>query len=243
MHAEGAQVACLCCHCDQRDDRIRGQLNPMPPIARRGVCLVLSAPSGGGKTAIAEALTASEPDLRRSVSVTTRPARSGEIDGEHYHFHTKESFRALIDSGGLLEWARVLGRFCYGSPRAPVEAALAAGLDMVFDIDWQGHRQLRAALPGDVVGVFILPPDLATLKARLHARAGDDAAEIARRMGLALAEISHWAEFDHTVINDDLGAAVESVRAILHAARSATERQRGLGDFVHDLGSAGQKAR
>ena len=243
MRAEGAQVAGLCCHCGQRDDGIRGQLTPMAPIARRGVCLVLSAPSGAGKTAIADALIASEPDLRRSVSATTRPARSGEIDGVHYHFHTSESFRALMDSDGLLEWARVLGRFCYGSPRAPVEVTLAAGLDMVFDIDWQGHRQLRTALPGDVVSVFILPPDIAALEARLRARAGDARAEIARRMGLALAEISHWAEFDHSVINDDLGAAVQSVRAILHAARSATARQRGLGDFVRNLGSGGTKAR
>lgn len=209
----------------------------MPPIARRGVCLVLSAPSGAGKTAITEALTASEPDLRRSISVTTRPARRGEIDGVHYHFHTSESFRALIDAGGLLEWAHVLGRFSYGTPRAPVETALAAGLDMVFDIDWQGHRQLRSALPGDVVSVFILPPDLAALESRLRARADDDVAEIARRMGLAHAEISHWAEFDHAVINDDFPTAVESVRAILHAARSATARQRGLGDFVRNLGS------
>jgi guanylate kinase len=208
----------------------------MPPIARRGVCLVLSAPSGAGKTAIAEALTAREPNLRRSISVTTRPARSNEIDGVHYYFHTRESFRALIDADGLLEWAQVLGRFCYGTPRAPVEAALAAGLDIVFDIDWQGHRQLRSALPGDVVGVFILPPDLATLKSRLRARGDDDAAEIARRMGLAHAEISHWAEFDHTVVNDNFPAAVEAVRAILHAARSATARQTGLGDFVRKLG-------
>lgn len=215
----------------------------MPPIARRGVCLVLSAPSGAGKTAIADALTASEPALRRSVSVTTRPPRSGEIDGVHYHFHTGESFRMLIDTDGLLEWAQVLGRFCYGTPRAPVEAALAAGLDMVFDIDWQGHRQLRTALPGDVVGVFILPPDLVTLEARLRARAGDDTTEISRRMGLAQAEISHWPEFDHTVINDDLSMTVEAVRAILHAARSATARQTGLGDFVRNLGPGGKTAR
>ncbi len=208
----------------------------MRPIARRGVCLVLSAPSGAGKTAITEALTAREPNLRRSISATTRPARSNEIDGVHYHFHTSESFRALIDADELLEWAQVLGRFCYGTPRAPVEAALAAGLDMVFDIDWQGHRQLRSALPGDVVGVFILPPDLGALESRLRARAGDNTAEIARRMSLAHAEISHWPEFDHTVINDDLPVAVESVRAILHAARSATARQKGLGDFVRKLG-------
>lgn len=215
----------------------------MPPVARRGVCLVLSAPSGAGKTAIADALIASERDLRRSVSVTTRPPRGGEIDGVHYHFHTCKSFRVLIESGALLEWAQVLGRFSYGTPRAPVETALAAGLDMVFDIDWQGHRQLRTALPADVVGVFILPPDIATLASRLRARAGDDRAEIARRMGLAHAEISHWAEFDHIVINDDLSMAVESVRAILHAARSATARQTGVGDFVRELGSGEKEAR
>jgi guanylate kinase len=118
-----------------------------------------------------------------------------------------------------------------------VEAALAAGLDMVFDIDWQGHRQLRAALPGDVVGVFILPPDLATLETRLRARAGDDPAEIARRMRLAGDEISHWSEFDHVVVNDDLPRAIEAVRAVLHAARLATARQTGLAAFVHGLGN------
>lgn len=215
----------------------------MLPIARRGVCLVLSAPSGAGKTAIADALIASERDLRRSVSVTTRPPRGGEIDGVHYHFHTCKSFRVLIESGALLEWAQVLGRFSYGTPRTPVETALAAGLDMVFDIDWQGHRQLRTALPADVVGVFILPPEITTLESRLRARAGDDRAEIARRMGLAHAEISHWAEFDHIVINDDLSMAVESVRAILHAARSATARQTGVGDFVRKLRSGEKEAR
>ena len=214
----------------------------MPPIARRGVCLVLSAPSGAGKTAIADALIDSEPKLRRSISVTTRPPRGGETDGEHYYFHTPESFAALVDSGGLLEWAQVLGRYSYGTPRAPVEAALAAGLDVVFDIDWQGHRKLRAALPGDVIGVFILPPDMAALESRLRARAGDDPAEIVRRMDLAHAEISHWTEFDHIVVNDDLAAAAEAVRAVLHAARSATTRQTGLGEFVRGLGSTGENA-
>jgi guanylate kinase len=207
----------------------------MTPISRRGLCLVLAAPSGAGKSAIATALVASEPQLRLSVSVTTRAPRTGEIDGVHYHFQTQAAFDRLVQSSGLLEWARVLGRHCYGTPRGPVEAALAAGLDMAFDIDWQGHRQLRAALPDDVVGVFILPPDMATLEERLRARAGDDAAEIARRMQLAQDEISHWPEFAHVVVNDDLPRAVEAVRAVLHAARSATARQTGLAEFVRGL--------
>jgi len=207
----------------------------MTPIPRRGLCLVLAAPSGAGKSAIAAALVASEDQLRLSVSVTTRAPRTGEIDGVHYHFQTQAAFDRLVQSNGLLEWARVLGRHCYGTPRAPVEAALAAGLDMVFDIDWQGHRQLRAALPDDVVGVFILPPDIAALETRLRARAGDDTAEIARRMQLAQDEISHWPEFAHVVVNDDLPRAVEAVRAVLHAARSATARQTGLAGFVRGL--------
>ncbi len=208
----------------------------MTPIPRRGLCLILAAPSGTGKSAIAAALIASEQQLRLSVSVTTRAPRAGETDGVHYHFLTQAAFDALVQSNGLLEWARVLGgRHCYGTPRGPVEAALAAGLDMVFDIDWQGHRQLRAALPGDVVGVFILPPNLATLEARLRARAGDNEAEINRRMRLAHDEISHWSEFDHVVVNDDLSRAVETVRAVLHAARVITTRQTGLAEFVRRL--------
>src|SRR5690242_11633057 len=175
----------------------------MTSIARRGVCLVLAAPSGAGKTAITDALLASEPNLVRSVSMTTRPPRPGEIEGTHYHFCDQAEFDRMIARDGLLEWARVLGRHCYGTPRAPVEQALAAGTDMAFDIDWQGHRLLRAALPADVVGVFILPPSLAVLEARLRQRAGDDMDEIARRMRLARDEIAHWAEFDHVLVNDD----------------------------------------
>jgi guanylate kinase len=208
----------------------------MTPIPRRGLCLVLTAPSGAGKSVIASALIASEQHLRLSVSVTTRAPRAGEVDGVHYHFQTQAAFDRLVETNGLLEYARVLsGRHSYGTPRAPVEAALEAGLDMVFDIDWQGHRQLCAALPADVVGVFILPPDLATLEARLRTRAGDDDAEIARRMRLAQDEISHWSEFDHVVVNDDLPRAIEAVRAVLHAARSATARQTGLAGFVRGL--------
>jgi guanylate kinase len=207
----------------------------MSAIARRGVCLVLSAPSGAGKTAIADALLATEPDLRRSISLTTRPPRAAEIEGDHYRFCDQVSFDRAVADGELLEWARVLGRHCYGTPRAPVEEALRDGKDVVFDIDWQGHRQLRAALPGDVVGVFILPPSLAVLEGRLHARSGDDPAEIARRMGLARDEISHWSDFAHVVVNTDLAEAIAAVRAVLHAARLATARQAGLRDYVNRL--------
>jgi guanylate kinase len=207
----------------------------MIPIARRGVCLVLSAPSGAGKTAIADVLLTTEPDLRRSISVTTRAPRPSEVDGIHYHFRDRAAFERLIAAGELLEWARVLGRHNYGTPRAPVELALLNGKDVVFDIDWQGRRQLSAALPSDVVSVFILPPTLAALKGRLFHRSGDHAAEIARRMQLAREEISHWQEFDHVVVNDDLDRAVAAVRGVLHAARSATRRLTGLQGFVDCL--------
>ena len=207
----------------------------MSGIARRGVCLVLAAPSGAGKTAIADALLASEPDLQPSVSVTTRKPRPGETDGVHYHFRDRPAFDRMIAAGELLEWARVLDRDWYGTPRAPVEQALREGRDIVFDIDWQGHRQLLAALPDDVVGVFILPPSLAVLEGRLHARSGDDPAEIARRMALARDEISHWADFAHVVVNTDLEEAIAAVRAVLLASRLATARQTGLRDYVGRL--------
>ena len=207
----------------------------MTCIARRGVCLVLAAPSGAGKTAIADALLASEQNLVRSVSMTTRPPRPGEIEGTHYHFCDQAEFDRMIAADGLLEWARVLGRHCYGTPRAPVEQALAAGTDMVFDIDWQGYRSLRAASPDDVVGVFILPPSLAVLETRLRQRAGDDTDEITRRMRFARDEMAHWPEFDHVLINDDFNQAVATVRSVLHAARTATARQSGLSDFVVKL--------
>jgi guanylate kinase len=206
-------------------------------LRRRGICLVLSAPSGAGKTAITDALLESEPALRRSISVTTRAPRPGEVDGVHYHFLSEEQFLADERDGDLLEWARVLqGTHAYGTPRAPVEHALAEGNDLIFDVDWQGHRALRDKLPDDVVGVFILPPSLVALESRLRRRAGDDGAEIARRMRVAHDEISHWQEFDHIVVNDDLPAAITSVRAILHASRLATARQVGAASFVRGLG-------
>ncbi len=206
----------------------------MPP-SRRGVCLVISAPSGAGKSTIAGALRAAEPDLANSVSVTTRAVRPGEAEGVHYLFRSQAQFDAMAEAGELLEWARVFGRG-YGTPRAPVEATLAAGRDMVFDIDWQGHRQLRAALPADVVGLFVLPPSLAVLEGRLRRRAADDPAEIARRMDAARDEIAHWREFDHVIVNEVLDQAIAEARAVLAAARIATARQTGLAALVQGLG-------
>jgi guanylate kinase len=208
----------------------------MIEIARRGVCLILSAPSGAGKTAIADALLASEPLLERSISVTTRTRRPAEIDGVDYHFLTEDGFQQALRDDALLEWARVLqGTHAYGTPRAPVEKALARGRDVVFDIDWQGHRQLREKLPADVVSVFVLPPNIAALRARLVGRAGDRGEEIERRMRVACDEIRHWVEFDHVVVNEDLPIATETVRSVLHAARSATSRLAGLEGFVARL--------
>jgi len=205
-------------------------------IARRGVCFVLSAPSGAGKSTIANALRAAEPRVRHSVSVTTRQPRPGEVEGVHYYFRSMEQFEAMAAAGELLEWAIVFGRG-YGTPRAPVEAALQAGLDMIFDIDWQGHRQMRQALPNDVVSLFVLPPSLQELERRLTSRASDASEEIAHRMAAARNEISHWQEFDHVVINDDLDQAIANARSILTAARLATPRRIGLTDFVSSFSS------
>lgn len=201
--------------------------------ARRGLCLVIASPSGGGKTAIARRLVATEESLTLSISMTTRDPRSSEQDGVDYLFRAQVDFDAMVTAGGFLEYAQVFAR-SYGTPRAPVAAALPLGQDMVFDIDWQGHRSLRAALPGDVVGVFLMPPSLRALEDRLTKR-GDGAAAVASRMARARDEISHWAEFDHVVINEDFDSAVEQVRAILHAARLDTARQHGLADFVAGL--------
>ena len=201
------------------------------------MCLVIAAPSGAGKSTITRALLASEARATLSVSVTTRQPRPGEVDGVHYHYISEQAFTAMADQGGLLEWAHVFGR-SYGTPRGPVEAALARGQDVIFDIDWQGWRQVKVAMPNDAVGVFVLPPSLAALQDRLIGRAGDDAAEIARRLAAARAEIGHWREFNNLVINDDLQRCVAEVRAILHAARSAVGRCTGLAALAD--GMAGQ---
>jgi guanylate kinase len=204
------------------------------PIARRGLCLVVAAPSGTGKSTITRHLLAEDPGLALSISVTTRAPRAGEREGEHYYFRSQAAFDDMAASGELLEHATVFGR-SYGTPRGPVLAALEAGRDVLFDIDWQGHRQLRACLPGDVVGIFLLPPSLDALEQRLRRRAADDAAEIARRLDAARAEIAHWRDFSHVVLNDDLATALTDVTAVLHAARLERTRQTGLDEFVAAL--------
>ena len=205
---------------------------------RRGICIVIAAPSGAGKSTLARGLLAAEPGLSLSISVTTRAPRPGERDGVDYRFVEDAAFEAMTSSGLLLEWARVFGRG-YGTPLAPVEAALAAGRDVLFDIDWQGWRQVKSKLPGDSVGVFVLPPSIEALRSRLVGRAGDDAAEIARRMAAARTEISHWSEFDHVLVNDRLDHCLAELRAILQAARLATRRQVWLPAFVNQLAGDG----
>jgi guanylate kinase len=203
------------------------------PVERRGLCLIIAAPSGTGKSSLTRALMAEEPGLALSVSVTTRAPRPGEVEGKHYYFRTPAEFEQLRASGGLLEWAHVFGReTLYGTPRAPVEAALALGQDMIFAIDWQGFRQMRAALPGDVVGVFLLPPSRAALEQRLRLRGQDSEAEIARRMATTQSEMEHYAEFDYAVVNERFDDALMDLRSILRAARLTTARQTGLPQFT-----------
>jgi guanylate kinase len=203
-------------------------------IARRGLCLVLAAAPGAGKTSVSRALLATEPALSLSVSATTRAPRPAEQEGVHYFFKTDAEFEAMAEGGQFLEHARFLGR-AYGTPRGPVEAALAAGHDVLFDIEWQGHRQMKMAMPADVVGIFLLPPSLPDLEARLRGRGQDSEVEIARRMAAAREEITHWDEFDHIVVNRDFDATVAQVRAILHAARSERRRQPGMAAFIAAL--------
>ena len=195
--------------------------------SRRGVCLVISAPSGAGKSTIAQALRKADPTIFTSVSVTTRSPRPGEEEGVHYYFRDLETFRRMAADGELLEWAEVFGRG-YGTPRAPLEEALAAGRDVILDIDWQGCRLMRKAMPEDVVGLFVLPPSLEELESRLRGRNSDSDEEIASRMKAAMSEISHWPEFDYVLVNDDLGRAVEEAWSVLAASRLARARRRDV---------------
>ena len=203
-------------------------------IARRGMMLVLSSPSGAGKTTLSRRLLEADSGIALSISVTTRAPRPGERDGRDYHFIDRHTFDGMTANGELLEWAEVFGNY-YGTPRDPVFAALDAGRDIMFDIDWQGTQQLREKARNDLVSVFILPPTIGELERRLHKRAQDDYETIVRRMAKASDEMSHWAEYDYVVINHDLDQAFTEVRAILAAERLKRERQPGLSDFVRGL--------
>jgi guanylate kinase len=199
--------------------------------------LVLSSPSGAGKSTIAKALLAEDGELSMSVSVTTRPPRPGEQNGSDYLFIDAATFAAMVADGALLEHATVFGN-SYGSPRGPVEEALAAGRDVLFDVDWQGTQQLRQNARNDLVSVFILPPSRAELERRLRARAQDAQDVVCARMARAADEMSHWAEYDYIVVNRDIGTAVAQVRAILAAERLRRERQVGLAEFVKAISRA-----
>jgi len=203
-------------------------------VERRGMMFVLSSPSGAGKTTLSRMLTEAMPGLRMSVSTTTRAKRPGEVEGRDYHFVDKTRFEEMVKRGELLEWATVFDNR-YGTPRAPVEAALSAGQDVLFDIDWQGTQQLREKARADVVSVFILPPSAADLEKRLSSRAQDSAGVIRRRMSRASHEMSHWAEYDYIVINHDVEAAFAEVQSILKAERLKRERRIGLTTFVREL--------
>jgi len=203
-------------------------------VARRGMMLVLSSPSGAGKTTLSRMLLTEERNVMLSISVTTRPRRPGEVHGRHYHFIDRKKFDEMAKADQLLEYAEVFGNF-YGTPRQPVEKALRHGRDVLFDVDWQGTKQLRKHARADLVSVFILPPSSGELARRLHTRAQDDKKVIRARMAKAADEMSHWAEYDYVVINRDLDRAFGEVRAILHAERLKRERQTGLTAFVRKL--------
>ncbi|NQV20607.1 MAG: guanylate kinase [Rhodospirillales bacterium] len=201
---------------------------------RRGLMLVLSSPSGAGKSTIASRLLDLEDELVMSVSSTTRPRRPGESDGKDYHFVDLEKFNVMVEDGALLEHAKVFGNY-YGTPRAQVYELIEDGNDVLFDIDWQGTQNLKAVARAEVVSVFILPPTTAELERRLKKRAQDPPDVIAGRMAKAAEEISHWAEYDYVIVNDDLETALANVRSILHAERLRRERQPGLPEFVKSL--------
>ncbi|MCD7108961.1 guanylate kinase [Rhizobium sp. DKSPLA3] len=203
-------------------------------IARRGLMLVISSPSGAGKSTIARNLLEADPEMSISVSVTTRKRRPSEIDGRHYHFKTIREFEGLRQTDALLEWAEVHGNY-YGTPRDAVEEAMSEGRDMLFDIDWQGAQQLQDKMSGDVVSIFILPPTMAELQSRLHRRAEDTDEVIATRLANSRAEIEHWLEYDYIVVNEDLDTAFAAVRSIVEAERLRRDRRPGLFEYVQGL--------
>lgn len=203
-------------------------------IARRGLMLVISSPSGAGKSTIARNLLEADSGISLSISVTTRQRRPSEIAGRHYHFIDRTEFDMLRDSDALLEWAEVHGNF-YGTPRKPVEEAMTLGRDMLFDIDWQGAQQLQEKMAADVVSIFILPPSMTELQSRLHRRAEDTEEVIATRLANSRSEIEHWHEYDYVILNDDLTAAFDAVQSIVKAERLRRDRRHGMFDFVSKL--------
>jgi guanylate kinase len=207
---------------------------PDETIARRGLMLVLSSPSGAGKTTLSRRLLQSDPDIVMSVSATTRAPRPNEIDGQDYFFVTPDRFNAMIAAGEFLEHATVFGNK-YGTPRAPVMAALEAGRDVLFDIDWQGTQQLKQQARDDLASVFVVPPSKAELERRLRIRAQDSEAVVRERMAKANDELSHWAEYDYLLMNDDIQHAMGKLEEILRVERSRRARQPGLARFVQDM--------
>jgi guanylate kinase len=203
-------------------------------IARRGLMLVLSSPSGAGKTTLSRMLLKVDRGVELSVSVTTRPKRRGEVNGRDYHFIDRDRFDAMVRAGDLLEWAEVFGHY-YGTPRKPVQKALRLGRDVLFDIDWQGTQQLSEKARGDIASIFVLPPSIPELERRLHTRALDDEAVIRRRMAKAASELSHWAEYDYVIINDTLDHAFAEVQTILAAERMKRDRQVWISAYVRRL--------
>ncbi|HTH16043.1 MAG TPA: guanylate kinase [Magnetospirillum sp.] len=206
----------------------------LPTVARRGLMLVLSSPSGAGKSTIARALLERDADIAMSVSCTTRPPRPGEVDGKDYHFVTVEAFERMVAKGQFLEHARVFDNF-YGTPRQPVEEALASGRDVLFDIDWQGTQQLGDNARDDLVTVFILPPSVEELERRLRGRAQDSEEVVKKRMAKAGDEMSHWFEYDYELLNTEVERSIARVQAILDAERLRRRRQVGMADFVNRL--------
>jgi guanylate kinase len=203
-------------------------------MARRGVLIILSSPSGAGKSTLAHRLIGWDPDIRFSVSATTRAPRAGEEDGRDYHFLSRPDFESMVAKNQLLEHAEVFGN-CYGSPRAPVEVAMIEGRDTLFDIDWQGGQQIKQSMRDDVVSIFILPPSIAELESRLRLRGQDSAAVIADRMAKSQAEISHWAEYDYVLVNRDVEDTFGQLLTIVQAERMRRARQPALADFVRGL--------
>ena len=203
-------------------------------MTRRGLLLILSSPSGAGKSTLSRKLMAWDPSLSFSVSATTRSPRSGEVDGREYYFKSRAAFQAMVKDGQMLEHAEVFGNF-YGSPRGPVETAMIQGRDTLFDIDWQGGQQIKQAMRGDVVSIFILPPSIAELEGRLRGRAQDSEDVIAQRMAKSQAEISHWMEYDYVIVNRDLEVAFAVLVTIVQAERLRRDRQPHLAEFVRGL--------